>query len=160
MRPSQEAPQQHKQPSRKGKKAWRKNVNVTDVQVGLEEAREEVIKGLVPSIEGFRGSRTGAKLNTVVSLPKNLLIPSSPWTLKARRPSKSPTTKFTSPLKQIKSLLNALPFQPYVAKNVMEYPMGYLSLAVREGKMVLPLENMNGFERSHMGARLSKTSSR
>ena len=50
MGPSQEAPQQHKQPSRKGKKAWRKNVNVTDVQVGLEEAREEVIKGLVPSI--------------------------------------------------------------------------------------------------------------
>ncbi|KAM0801793.1 ribosome biogenesis protein Nop53/GLTSCR2 [Usnea florida] len=45
MGQSREAPQQHKQPSRKGKKAWRKNVNVTDVQVGLEEAREEVIKG-------------------------------------------------------------------------------------------------------------------
>ena len=50
MGPSKEAPQQHKQPSRKGKKAWRKNVDVTDVQAGLEEAREEVIKGLVPSI--------------------------------------------------------------------------------------------------------------
>ena len=57
MGPSQEAPQQHKQPSRKGKKAWRKNVNVTDVQVGLEEAREEVIKGSVASLEGLRGSR-------------------------------------------------------------------------------------------------------
>lgn len=39
------APQQHKQPSRKGKKAWRKNVDVTDVQEGLEEMREEVIQG-------------------------------------------------------------------------------------------------------------------
>ncbi|KAL6719151.1 hypothetical protein ACLMJK_003388 [Lecanora helva] len=40
-----EAPQQYSQPSRKGKKAWRKNVNVSDVQTGLEEAREELIKG-------------------------------------------------------------------------------------------------------------------
>ena len=39
------APTQHKQPSRKGKKAWRKNVDVSDVQAGLEEVREEVIKG-------------------------------------------------------------------------------------------------------------------
>jgi nucleolar protein 53 len=39
------APQQHRQPSRKGKKAWRKNVDVTDVQEGLEEVRDEVIKG-------------------------------------------------------------------------------------------------------------------
>lgn len=38
------APQQHKQPSRKGKKAWRKNVDITEVQEGLEEVREEVIK--------------------------------------------------------------------------------------------------------------------
>jgi nucleolar protein 53 len=38
-------PQQHTQPSRKGKKAWRKNVDITQVQVGLEEVREEVIKG-------------------------------------------------------------------------------------------------------------------
>jgi hypothetical protein len=37
-------PQQHKQPSRKGKKAWRKNVDITEVQEGLEEVREEVIK--------------------------------------------------------------------------------------------------------------------
>jgi nucleolar protein 53 len=40
-----EAPQQHKQPSRKGKKAWRKNVDVTEIQEGLEEVRDEIIKG-------------------------------------------------------------------------------------------------------------------
>lgn len=39
------APQQHKQPSRKGKKAWRKNVDVTQVQEGLEELRDEVMQG-------------------------------------------------------------------------------------------------------------------
>ncbi|KAF4637743.1 hypothetical protein G7Y89_g357 [Cudoniella acicularis] len=39
------APQQHKQPSRKGKKAWRKNVDVTEIQEGLEEVRDEIIKG-------------------------------------------------------------------------------------------------------------------
>ena len=40
-------PQQHKQPSRKGKRAWRKNVDVSEVQEGLEVVREEVIKGSV-----------------------------------------------------------------------------------------------------------------
>jgi nucleolar protein 53 len=39
------APQQYKQSSRKGKKAWRKNVDVTDIQEGLEEVRDEMIKG-------------------------------------------------------------------------------------------------------------------
>lgn len=39
------APQQHKQPSRKGKKAWRKNVDVTDVQDGLEVYQKEVRTG-------------------------------------------------------------------------------------------------------------------
>ncbi|MCJ1438031.1 Glioma tumor suppressor candidate region protein 2 [Xylographa pallens] len=38
-------PQQHKQPSRKGKRAWRKNVDVSEVQEGLEVLREEVIQG-------------------------------------------------------------------------------------------------------------------
>ncbi|KAI9745598.1 MAG: hypothetical protein M1818_001132 [Claussenomyces sp. TS43310] len=42
---SPSAPQQLKQPSRKGKKAWRKNVDVSEVQDGLEVARDEVIKG-------------------------------------------------------------------------------------------------------------------
>jgi nucleolar protein 53 len=45
-----EAPQQFKQPSRKGKKAWRKNVDVTEVQEGLRVVREEEIKGQVSAI--------------------------------------------------------------------------------------------------------------
>jgi len=45
MERSMQPPQQHKQPSRKGKKAWRKNVDVSDVQLGLEEALEEQVKG-------------------------------------------------------------------------------------------------------------------
>ena len=48
MERSIEEPQQHKQPSRKGKKAWRKHVDVSDVQAGLEQVRDEVIKGSVP----------------------------------------------------------------------------------------------------------------
>lgn len=42
---SNEAPKQFTQPSRKGKKAWRKNVDVTEVQKGLEDLNEEVIRG-------------------------------------------------------------------------------------------------------------------
>jgi nucleolar protein 53 len=45
MTTSIQAPQQFKQPSRKGKKAWRKNVDVTAVQQGLENLRDEEIKG-------------------------------------------------------------------------------------------------------------------
>jgi nucleolar protein 53 len=45
MSKSVEAPQQYKQPSRKGKKAWRKHVDVSDVQEGLQLVREEEIKG-------------------------------------------------------------------------------------------------------------------
>ncbi|KAL7629720.1 hypothetical protein AAE478_001243 [Parahypoxylon ruwenzoriense] len=51
------APATYKQPSRKGKKAWRKNVDVTEVEKGLEELNEEIIKGGVlaerPSEELF-----------------------------------------------------------------------------------------------------------
>lgn len=39
------APQQYKQTSRKGKKAWRKNVDIAHVQTGLEQVREEEIEG-------------------------------------------------------------------------------------------------------------------
>ncbi|PVI03550.1 P60-like protein [Periconia macrospinosa] len=39
------APAQYKQPSRKGKKAWRKNVDVTQIQSGLEEVRDQIIDG-------------------------------------------------------------------------------------------------------------------
>lgn len=42
---SKSAPQQHKQPSRKGKKAWRKNVDLEEVQEGLETLREQIIQG-------------------------------------------------------------------------------------------------------------------
>lgn len=38
-------PQQHKQPSRKGRKAWRKNVDVSEVEQGLEERNDQIIKG-------------------------------------------------------------------------------------------------------------------
>jgi len=39
------APASYKQPSRKGKKAWRKNVDVTEVEEGLDELNEEILKG-------------------------------------------------------------------------------------------------------------------
>ncbi|EQK99240.1 P60-like protein [Ophiocordyceps sinensis CO18] len=42
---SNKAPEQHTQPSRKGKKAWRKNVNVTEVEKGLRDLNEEIIRG-------------------------------------------------------------------------------------------------------------------
>jgi len=39
------APATYKQPSRKGKKAWRKNVDVTEINEGLGELRKEIIAG-------------------------------------------------------------------------------------------------------------------
>lgn len=39
------APATHSQPSRKGKKAWRKNVDITEVSTGLEHVRTELIQG-------------------------------------------------------------------------------------------------------------------
>lgn len=42
---SQAAPATHKQPSRKGKKAWRKNVDITELQEGVEDVREQIIQG-------------------------------------------------------------------------------------------------------------------
>ena len=35
------APAQHAQPSRKGKRAWRKNVNITEIEAAVESMREE-----------------------------------------------------------------------------------------------------------------------
>ncbi|KAL2371662.1 60S ribosomal biogenesis protein Nop53 [Blastomyces gilchristii SLH14081] len=40
-----EAPHQYKQPSRKGKRAWRKHVDITEVDAGLQRVREEEIEG-------------------------------------------------------------------------------------------------------------------
>lgn len=45
--PNTDAPQQRSQPSRKGKRAWRKNVDLTDVVKGLEELNDEIIHGFV-----------------------------------------------------------------------------------------------------------------
>jgi Nop53 (60S ribosomal biogenesis) len=42
---SQEGPQQYKQPSRKGKRAWRKNVDISEIQEGLENVWDEITKG-------------------------------------------------------------------------------------------------------------------
>ncbi|OQE43690.1 hypothetical protein PENCOP_c003G08952 [Penicillium coprophilum] len=45
MSTSVEAPKQFKQPSRKGKKAWRKNVDITAVQEGLRDLKDAEITG-------------------------------------------------------------------------------------------------------------------
>ncbi|KAF1993012.1 putative 60S ribosomal biogenesis protein Nop53 [Amniculicola lignicola CBS 123094] len=45
MSASVSAPAQPKQPSRKGKKAWRKNVDVTEIHEGLQEVRAQIIQG-------------------------------------------------------------------------------------------------------------------
>lgn len=45
MSSTAKAPSQFKQPSRKGKKAWRKNVDTTEIVTGLENLREEEIRG-------------------------------------------------------------------------------------------------------------------
>lgn len=47
---STDAPRQLSQPSRKGKKAWRKNVDVAEVEKGLEELNEEVTRGYAYTI--------------------------------------------------------------------------------------------------------------
>ncbi|KAE8166375.1 hypothetical protein BDV40DRAFT_285459 [Aspergillus tamarii] len=64
MSPSTDAPRQFSQPSRKGKKAWRKNVDVTEVQEGLRLLKDEEIKGGVlaekPSEELFTFDTTGS----------------------------------------------------------------------------------------------------
>ncbi|KZF23238.1 P60-like protein [Xylona heveae TC161] len=58
------APGQHKQASRKGKKAWRKNIDITPVQEGLEDVREEIIQGGLlsekPAEELFTLDTTGS----------------------------------------------------------------------------------------------------
>ena len=61
---STEAPAQYKQTSRKGKRAWRKNVDVSEIQIGLDEARDELARGglLVdkPSEDLFALDSTGS----------------------------------------------------------------------------------------------------
>ncbi|KAI1368030.1 ribosome biogenesis protein Nop53/GLTSCR2 [Xylaria arbuscula] len=66
---STEAPATYTQPSRKGKKAWRKNVDITEVTKGLDELNEEIVRGGVvaerPSDELFTFDTVGD-----VSIPK------------------------------------------------------------------------------------------
>ncbi|KAF2658824.1 P60-like protein [Lophiostoma macrostomum CBS 122681] len=45
MADTEAAPATYKQPSRKGKKAWRKNVDVTEISAGLDDVREQIIQG-------------------------------------------------------------------------------------------------------------------
>lgn len=53
------APQQFKQASRKGKKAWRKHVDITEVQQGLARVREEEIEGCaIDPYPSFLNKRT------------------------------------------------------------------------------------------------------
>lgn len=41
------APSQYKQSSRKNKRAWRKNIDLEDIESGLEQTRDEEIKGYI-----------------------------------------------------------------------------------------------------------------
>ncbi|KAH6660890.1 ribosome biogenesis protein Nop53/GLTSCR2 [Truncatella angustata] len=63
------APATRKQPSRKGKKAWRKNVDVSEVEKGLDELNEEIIKG---GVVAERASHDLFTLDTVgdAAIPK------------------------------------------------------------------------------------------
>ncbi|CAG8974387.1 hypothetical protein HYALB_00010638 [Hymenoscyphus albidus] len=74
------APAQHKQPSRKGKKAWRKNVDVTEVQEGLEEVREQIIKGGV-IVEKDSADLFMVDVDGDAAIPKKFI--KAPKTLKA-----------------------------------------------------------------------------
>ncbi|RKF64926.1 Ribosome biogenesis protein NOP53 [Erysiphe neolycopersici] len=66
-------PKQYSQKSRKGKRAWRKNIDSTEIQNGLEELREELIQG------GVITEKKSEDLFTIdkhgdVSIPKKLNI--------------------------------------------------------------------------------------
>ncbi|KAI9314482.1 ribosome biogenesis protein Nop53/GLTSCR2 [Dichotomocladium elegans] len=59
------------QPSRKGKKAWRKNVDITHVEEGLEEMRqEERVRGKVTEVEDLFTIDTSGDANIRRSLAK------------------------------------------------------------------------------------------
>ncbi|KAF2459136.1 ribosome biogenesis protein Nop53/GLTSCR2 [Lineolata rhizophorae] len=78
MATSIDAPQQHKQPSRKGKKAWRKHVDLTEVQAGLENSREEIIKhgaplSTIPSGALFTTDTSGSDHIRRIYVPKKRL---------------------------------------------------------------------------------------
>ncbi|KAI1499359.1 ribosome biogenesis protein Nop53/GLTSCR2 [Biscogniauxia marginata] len=72
------APATYTQPSRKGKKAWRKNVDVTEVEEGLDELNKEIIEGGVvaekPSEELFTLD-TGGDTSLPKKFPKHTSKP-------------------------------------------------------------------------------------
>ncbi|OHE94056.1 hypothetical protein CORC01_10631 [Colletotrichum orchidophilum] len=72
-----EAPQQRKQPSRKGKKAWRKNVDVSEVQEGLDELNTQIIAG------GVVAEKDSADLFTLDTVGKVEKRPKPKKTLKS-----------------------------------------------------------------------------
>jgi len=66
------APSQLKQTSRKGKKAWRKNVDITEVEGGLEELRmEERAVGYVLALRFPQGLTHGTE-NHYKSIPTKI----------------------------------------------------------------------------------------
>ena len=76
---SKRAPSQKAQPSRKGKKAWRKNVDITPVQAGLETLREEIIQYGRPLAEKtqdelFAVDTVGSSKDEAASRGKNVKI--------------------------------------------------------------------------------------
>jgi hypothetical protein len=89
------APAQYKQKSRKGKKAWRKNVDVTEVASGLDEVRDQIIAGQVarsqPSIQ-----HTFSNLLPEASSPKSPRTNSSQSTPPATLPSRKKSNRATS----------------------------------------------------------------
>ncbi|KAK4232221.1 ribosome biogenesis protein Nop53/GLTSCR2 [Podospora fimiseda] len=68
-----DAPSQYKQPSRKGKKAWRKNVDVTDVTKGLDELNTQII-----ATGGILAEKPSTELFTLDVKPKTELLKKAP----------------------------------------------------------------------------------
>lgn len=92
---SDAAPAQYKQKSRKGKKAWRKNVDVTEVASGLDEVRGQIIAGQVA-----RPQQPAARMLTLfaaASLPRSPPRNSLPSTPPATLPSRKKYNRATSP---------------------------------------------------------------
>ncbi|RSH78038.1 uncharacterized protein EHS24_002493 [Apiotrichum porosum] len=102
------APAQHSQPSRKGKKAWRKNVNVTEVEDALERSRaeERVTGGKIADkkdgdlftvdttgdVEVAKKVRTKKPLRSLAILAERSAVPSLASRVAAPKPPKVSVT--------------------------------------------------------------------
>lgn len=90
---SGDAPKQYNQRSRKGKKAWRKNVDVEEVQEGLKDLNEQIIRGYASNSCEY-SLIVWLILSAVVLSRRRLPKISSPSTQpQARNSSKSSTSK-------------------------------------------------------------------